>query len=89
VVEVWVTHERGALIQWEFEEGENINTWSIHKRNQEPFVEHADRAEWGTLYFSGPAVRCLLLQLEASVSSIHSERFVRRLCFGRHEKDLR
>lgn len=59
MAEVWVTHDRTAMIEWDFEEGKSINSWGIHKRDQETFVEHMDRAEWGTLYFSGPPVRHL------------------------------
>lgn len=33
-----------------------LRTWSFRRKNELTFSEHFDRAEWGTLHFSAPAV---------------------------------
>ena len=59
----WVSGDRGRQIVWDFGEtpldnkGENLKTWSFKQRDELLFTEHGDQAEWGTLHFSGPAVR--------------------------------
>jgi hypothetical protein len=35
--------------------GTALKTWKVARVHEELFTEFADRAEWGTLYFSGPA----------------------------------
>jgi hypothetical protein len=57
----WVSGDRGAEIEWEYFRNDavgdaGIKTWKIKKRQEALFTEWADRAEWGTLYFSGPSV---------------------------------
>jgi len=64
----WVSGNRGSRIQWELQQqgigGEkSIKTWSVQRQDQLLFTEEWDRAEWGTLYFSGPSVRTLPRQL--------------------------
>jgi hypothetical protein len=58
----WVSGNRGSRIQWELQQqglgGEkSLKTWSVQRQDQLLFTEGWDRAEWGTLYFSGPSVR--------------------------------
>jgi hypothetical protein len=57
----WVSGDRGAEIEWEYIQNDvggkgGIKTWKVKKRTEALFTEWADRAEWGTLYFSGPSV---------------------------------
>jgi hypothetical protein len=33
-----------------------MKTWRVRKQEEALFTEWGDRAEWGTLYFSGPSV---------------------------------
>ncbi|KAF2665001.1 glutaminase A [Microthyrium microscopicum] len=55
----WVSGDRNAQIEWEYIHGdgtaEGLKTWKVKKQQEAVFSETADRAEWGTLYFSGPA----------------------------------
>jgi Domain of unknown function (DUF4965)/Domain of unknown function (DUF5127) len=52
----WVSGDRGAGIEWEYivSDVNSIKTWKVKKQTEALFTEWADRAEWGTLYFSGP-----------------------------------
>ena len=57
----WVSGDRGSRIEWEYIRGDldeknSLKTWTVKKQEQALFTEYQDRAEWGTLYFSGPAV---------------------------------
>lgn len=58
----WVSGDRGSQITWSLEEGEvaddaeKLKTWTVKRRDELLFTEYQDRAEWGTLYFTGPAV---------------------------------
>jgi hypothetical protein len=58
----WVSGDRGSRIEWEhikqdFNGNKGLKTWKVKRQNEELFTEKWDRAEWGTLYFSGPEVR--------------------------------
>jgi len=60
----WVTGNRGNQVRWELQRlarsgsrnpwGRKLKTWKVSRTHQELFTEFADRAEWGTMYFSGP-----------------------------------
>ncbi|KAL7270257.1 hypothetical protein RUND412_007042 [Rhizina undulata] len=49
---MWVTNDRGAVIDWGFSRGTKIQNWAYQKQQQSLFTENNDRAEWGTMYFS-------------------------------------
>lgn len=61
----WVTGDRDNDIEWDLEHAspkpgstENfsgIKSWKVQRHSQQLLTEFADRAEWGTLYFSAPA----------------------------------
>ncbi|KAK4148086.1 uncharacterized protein C8A04DRAFT_33606 [Dichotomopilus funicola] len=64
----WVTGNRGNEVQWELHKhrrsgnessGSNANavlkTWKVSRLHEQLFTEFADRSEWGTLHFTGPA----------------------------------
>ncbi|CAN8095286.1 unnamed protein product [Discula destructiva] len=61
----WVTGNRGNSIEWNLEHAQpkpdatpafsGIKSWKVQRRTQQLLTEYADRAEWGTLYFSAPA----------------------------------
>lgn len=60
----WVSGDRGSRIVWELEkhqfaEGKGLKTWKVKREEELLLSEIADRAEWGTLYFSAPSVRQL------------------------------
>lgn len=60
----WVTGDRANDIEWSLEQVEPnprtiatataIKSWKVQRRTQQLLSEFADRAEWGTLYFSAP-----------------------------------
>ena len=55
----WVSGDRGSEIVWDFERSElsdkeHLKTWSVKRRTEQLFTEWGDRAEWGTLRFTGP-----------------------------------
>ncbi|TPX15116.1 uncharacterized protein E0L32_004674 [Thyridium curvatum] len=58
----WVSGNRDNHIRWELDQpdlanptsGPGLKTWKVQRMNEELFTEFADRAEWGTLYFSAP-----------------------------------
>ena len=60
---LWASANRGNQIQWQFEQGpgslsgdhEPLKTWKVSRVNEQLLTEDADRAEWGTLQFTGPA----------------------------------
>lgn len=57
----WVSGDRGAQIVWDFEQedlpkGKGLKTWKVKRQTEELLSEIRDRAEWGTLHFSAPAV---------------------------------
>ncbi|KFY17183.1 hypothetical protein V492_00832, partial [Pseudogymnoascus sp. VKM F-4246] len=58
----WVSGDDGSKIQWEVSGGQTqdlgsppLKTWKIRRSEEEELKEKNDRAEWGTLYFTGPA----------------------------------
>lgn len=56
----WVSGDRGAEIEWSFDETEcqdarKLKTWKVRRRTEQLFTEYNDQAEWGTLHFTGPA----------------------------------
>ena len=58
----WASGDRGARINWEFEQqeiskGKGLKTWRVRRETEMLLSEIADRAEWGTLHFSAPSVR--------------------------------
>lgn len=58
---LWVTAERDAEIEWEFKETESedsasLKSWRVKRKHEMKFAEIRDRAEYGKLYFTGPAV---------------------------------
>lgn len=61
----WVSGDANSAISWEHDviEKDNSNNqhalqrWQIRRQNELLLSEIADRAEWGTLHFTGPAVR--------------------------------
>jgi len=59
----WVSGDRGSQITWELEQAhaedkytKKLKTWSIKRRDELLFTEYSDRAEWGTMRFTGPDV---------------------------------
>ena len=56
----WVSGNRGSRIEWDLHEtheknARKLKTWRVKRSNEELFTEWQDRAEWGTLHFTGPA----------------------------------
>lgn len=61
----WVTGDRANDIEWSLEHAapkpgsteafSEIKSWKVQRRTQQLLTEFADRAEWGTLYFSAPS----------------------------------
>jgi hypothetical protein len=78
---LWVSANRGNIIEWEMNQalhvGEkkhaSLQTWKVKRLTEQLFTEDADRAEWGTLHFSGPAD----VQYEAGTSALLRQRFAR------------
>ncbi|TVY68652.1 putative glutaminase [Lachnellula suecica] len=78
---LWVSANRGNTIQWEFNQaqlhvsGKNeqapLKTWKIRRMEEQLLTEDADRAEWGTLHFTGPSD----VQHEAGTSALLRQRF--------------
>jgi hypothetical protein len=54
----WVSGDRGAEIVWELEnaETEKLKSWVVKRKDELLFTEWSDRAEWGSLRFTGPSV---------------------------------
>lgn len=58
---LWVTAERDAHIVWDledidYEDAPTLKSWKVKRRDEMKFAEIRDRAEYGKLYFTGPAV---------------------------------
>lgn len=78
---LWVSANRGNLIEWEFgqntqvlnHDGPPLKTWKVRRQVEQLLTEDADRAEWGTLHFTGPAD----VQYEAGTSALLRQRFSR------------
>ncbi|RMD44783.1 hypothetical protein DV735_g343, partial [Chaetothyriales sp. CBS 134920] len=73
----WVSGNRGSTINWSLERtsfgvaAAPLKTWKVQRQVEQHFTEFMDRAEWGTLYFSGPAD----VRHEAGVSAKLRQRF--------------
>ena len=59
---MWVSADRGKKIVWELaqnehslEGGKPLKTFKVRREVEALFTEDADRAEWGTLHFTGPS----------------------------------
>lgn len=60
---LWVSANRGNQIQWQFEQTSHsqsasqkpLKTWKVKRAIEQLLTEDADRAEWGTLQFTGPS----------------------------------
>ncbi|KAF2149988.1 glutaminase A L-glutamine amidohydrolase [Myriangium duriaei CBS 260.36] len=55
----WVSGNRGSHIEWQLERtdignGEHLKTWIWKRQVEEILTEWSDRAEWGSLLFTGP-----------------------------------
>ncbi|MCJ1355560.1 MAG: hypothetical protein MMC33_005552 [Icmadophila ericetorum] len=57
----WVSGDRSNKVVWELHEpklGSNeagIKTWKVKRQTEQILTEWNDRAEWGTLHFTGPS----------------------------------
>ncbi|KAK0101430.1 hypothetical protein ONS95_006603 [Cadophora gregata] len=78
---LWVSANRGNEIEWELSQSqassgagkEALKTWKIKRRIEQLLTEDADRGEWGTLHFTGPAD----VRHEAGTSALLRQRFSR------------
>lgn len=75
---LWVSANRGSTIEWQLSENAHkssgtppLKTWKVKRRVEQLLTENSDRAEWGTLHFSGPAD----VQHQAGTSAILRQRF--------------
>ncbi len=41
---------------WGLEAHNGIKSWRVNRKVEQLFTEYRDRAEWGSLHFSGPSV---------------------------------
>jgi hypothetical protein len=62
----WVSGDRGSRIEWDLlnldlDGYRGLKTWKVQRQNEELFTEKWDRAEWGSLYLTAPAVRRRLI----------------------------
>ncbi|KAK5999898.1 hypothetical protein QM012_004986 [Aureobasidium pullulans] len=71
----WVSGDRGAEIVWELEnaETEKLKSWVVKRKDELLFTEWSDRAEWGSLRFTGPSD----VRHESGTSGILRNRFSR------------
>jgi hypothetical protein len=77
----WVSGDMQSEIVWEFSttgghdgsEAPALKTWRIRKSMEANFTEINDRAEWGTLHFTGPAD----VQYESGSSALLRRQFSR------------
>lgn len=56
----WVSGDRGSRIEWDYihqnvDLTDGLKTWKVKRQQEALFTEIRDRAEWGTLYFTGPS----------------------------------
>lgn len=78
---LWVSANRGNEIVWELDQSRSsatagqgpLKTWKIRRRVEQLLTEDADRGEWGTLHFTGPAD----VRYEAGTSALLRQRFSR------------
>ncbi|KAL2222951.1 hypothetical protein M432DRAFT_28835 [Thermoascus aurantiacus ATCC 26904] len=75
----WVSGDRGSQIVWKFDnvilEGHkgSLRKWQVRRETELLFSEIRDRAEWGTLHFTGPAD----VRYESGTSAVLRQRFAR------------
>ncbi|KAF1983930.1 DUF1793-domain-containing protein [Aulographum hederae CBS 113979] len=80
----WVTGDRGSELVWDFThtalEKKNsethpkaLKTWTVQRKDEILFAETKDRAEWGTLLFTGPSD----VRHECGISALLRQRFSR------------
>lgn len=77
---LWVSANRGNQIIWELDQTQKfdskeppLKTWKVKRENEQLLSEDADRGEWGTLRFTGPAN----VQYEAGTSAVLRQQFAR------------
>jgi hypothetical protein len=78
---LWVSANRGNEIEWEFSQSSHpgvkgvapLKIWKVKRRIEQLLTEDADRGEWGTLHFIGPAD----VQHEAGTSALLRKHFSR------------
>lgn len=57
----WVSGDRGNKVVWELHEPKlskneaGLKTWKVKRHTEQLLTEWNDRAEWGTLHFTGPS----------------------------------
>lgn len=61
----WVSGDAGSPISWQYDvmdfgqrkqKQQGLQRWQVRRQNELSLSEIDDRAEWGTLHFTGPAV---------------------------------
>jgi hypothetical protein len=79
---LWVSANRGNQIVWELDRTQEndqgkqsvpLKKWKVKRAQEEFLTEYDDRAEWGTLYFTGPAD----VKHEAGTSALLRQRFAK------------
>lgn len=57
----WVSGDHGEMITWDLQDAAEplkskraTKSWTIQRQTEQLFTETNDRAEWGTLWFTGP-----------------------------------
>nr|OQO27072.1 putative glutaminase [Rachicladosporium sp. CCFEE 5018] len=55
----WVSGNRGSEIVWsldetDFKDAGKLKSWRVKRQTEQILTEYEDRAEWGTLHFTGP-----------------------------------
>ncbi|KAI9055180.1 hypothetical protein LZ554_000144 [Drepanopeziza brunnea f. sp. 'monogermtubi'] len=78
---LWVSANRGNEIVWELSQSPGsaatgqgpLKTWKVKRKVEQLLTEDADRAEWGTLHFTGPAD----VRHEAGTSALLRQKFSR------------
>lgn len=59
----WVSGDAGSQLTWQYdgygseESKPSLRRWRLQRKSELLLSEIRDRAEWGTLHFTGPAVR--------------------------------
>lgn len=70
----WLSGDDNSRVNWEWgtidtaskkEKKPNLQQWQIRREEELLLSEIADRGEWGTLHFTGPAVSCTRLEVSA------------------------
>ncbi|KAL9101792.1 MAG: hypothetical protein Q9163_002988 [Psora crenata] len=74
----WASGDREVDIVWEFDQqelpqGKSLKTWKIRRQSEWLLSEIRDRAEWGTVHFSGPSD----VRHECGTSGLLRPRFAR------------